>query len=270
MDVIENTYEAHIRETEILPFIYHPVTDVRFRYSAHANWHENIEFIYVIGGKGKILCGCDEYVIECGDIFVVNSNLSHDIVSDSQIRYRCLIPDRNYCLLHGIDTSALIYSNYIRDEKARTMFDRLHEEYISSKPFAKASVMCAMLEFLIYVSENYTNGKGEKMKPDENITLAIGYIKSHLEKRMTLDELSAQVGLNKYYFVREFKKVTGYSPIEFVNFLRIESAKKMMTEKGLSVGEAASKAGFSDLAYFSKTFKKFNGSTPTEFIRRTH
>lgn len=265
----DNYYELHIKETEEFPFIYHHFGDVRFGQAAYANWHENIEMLYVVEGEGKIRCGCEEYSLKVGDIFVVNSNLTHDIYSESRIKYRCLIPDRNFCMYFGIDTSALQYKSIINDDKAQRLFERINIEKTDSKEFKKAAMMCAVIDLIVYLSQNYADNTGEKKKNSENIALAIGYIKSHLTEKVTLDEISSQIGLNKYYFAREFKRVTGYSLIEFINRLRIDYAKRMLSKEDAVIGETALKTGFTDFAYFSKIFKRYTGITPTEFVSYT-
>lgn len=94
---------------------------------------------------------------------------------------------------------------------------------------------------------------------------AVSFIETNYFKEITLDELSAEVGLSQSYLSTIFKKVTGKSFIEYLNDLRIEKAKQLFHTSNLKVFEVASKVGFNDPKYFSKQFKRITGITPNEY-----
>lgn len=75
-------------------------------------------------------------------------------------------------------------------------------------------------------------------------------------------------GLPKRSFDRRFRKATGYSPLEYVQWLRIEEAKQMLESELLPIEEIAEEVGYSDLASFRRLFRKLSGLTPGEYRRR--
>ncbi|MBQ8849067.1 MAG: helix-turn-helix transcriptional regulator [Clostridia bacterium] len=85
---------------------------------------------------------------------------------------------------------------------------------------------------------------------------------------ISLDEISASVGLSKYYFAREFHRTTGYSFVSYLNLIRCKKAKKMIAETELSIGEIAQKCGFSNLSYFSRTFRSIVGILPNDYRKK--
>ena len=75
--------------------------------------------------------------------------------------------------------------------------------------------------------------------------------------------------MNTKYFCRFFRALTHNSPMDYVNFYRIEQAAWLLGQSELSVTEVAARCGFWDSSYFTKVFKKYKGYTPKEFRKRT-
>ncbi|MDO5479350.1 MAG: helix-turn-helix transcriptional regulator, partial [Clostridia bacterium] len=64
---------------------------------------------------------------------------------------------------------------------------------------------------------------------------------------------------------RIFKSAAKTSPIKYINYLRLEKAKNLLSESSLKVSEIAVQVGFSDSFYFSRLFKKETGVSPASF-----
>ncbi|GAC90080.1 DNA-binding response regulator [Anoxybacillus flavithermus NBRC 109594] len=82
---------------------------------------------------------------------------------------------------------------------------------------------------------------------------------------VTLEEVAKYVHLTPYYFSKLFKKETGQTFIDYLTNLRIEKAKQLMRDEGLTVKEACYRVGYKDPNYFSRVFKKVTNMTPTEY-----
>ena len=67
---------------------------------------------------------------------------------------------------------------------------------------------------------------------------------------------------------KHFADRLGHSPAEEIRRVRLERARKLLAETGLSVGKVAELAGFRDLALFNATFRQHTGMPPTEFRKR--
>ena len=71
--------------------------------------------------------------------------------------------------------------------------------------------------------------------------------------------------MSKYHFLRVFKAVTGTTPLDYRNRIRIDFAKELLKNSNFSVSEISENLGYSSLAYFSAAFKKATGFSPTEY-----
>lgn len=102
---------------------------------------------------------------------------------------------------------------------------------------------------------------------------AIAFMNSHLQEKITLENLANQVNISQGQFSRIFKEVTGHSPIDFLNEMRLERAKGLLLSCGTSgtggktMSEIAELCGFSTSAYFSSSFQKQYGISPTDYVK---
>ena len=83
--------------------------------------------------------------------------------------------------------------------------------------------------------------------------------------QITLDCLSIVAHLNKNYLVRQFKNRFGISPIAYLIKIRMEYAKKLLSESNLPVNEVASACGYNDPSFFNFYFKKTFKISPAAY-----
>lgn len=81
-------------------------------------------------------------------------------------------------------------------------------------------------------------------------------IKNDYSQPLTLSELAETARLNPQYLCRAFRQVTGKTPIDYLNYYRIECAAEKLCYTNLSVTEIALSCGFNDLSYFNRLFKR--------------
>ena len=99
----------------------------------------------------------------------------------------------------------------------------------------------------------------------EKFILITDYINNHFTEDLSLEGVAAQAGFSKFHFSRLFKQYTDSTFYKYLNQKRIEFAKTLLQDPGVSVTEVAFKSGFSSLSAFLRMFKLMNNCTPTEF-----
>jgi transcriptional regulator GlxA family with amidase domain len=80
--------------------------------------------------------------------------------------------------------------------------------------------------------------------------------------------MQARSGLPERTFKRRFRAATGYTPIEYVQTLRIEEAKHELETGDAPVDEVAAAVGYQDSASFRRLFKRMTGVTPARYRQR--
>lgn len=91
------------------------------------------------------------------------------------------------------------------------------------------------------------------------------YIDDNLHRNITLEELAGVAARSKYHFARLFTASLGMSPLRYVTHRRIEAARRMLRESGMSVAEVAVACGFASQSHMTTVFKKSVGVTPAAF-----
>ena len=69
-------------------------------------------------------------------------------------------------------------------------------------------------------------------------------------------------------FTRHFKAATGYTPLAYVQALRIEEAKQILETSEISVEDVALEVGYDDVPYFRQLFRRLTGLTPADYRRK--
>ncbi len=95
------------------------------------------------------------------------------------------------------------------------------------------------------------------------------YMHEHYREPLTMDQLSHRCGFSRFHLSREFKKLTGFAPNEYLIRLRLEHAKVLLVSTSLPVYQIAAMTGIGNEAYFSRLFHQRMHMTPGEY-RKTH
>ena len=99
----------------------------------------------------------------------------------------------------------------------------------------------------------------------DQIKSVLEYIEANFSSPLSLEKLAGVVGMNPKYFCRVFTRLTHQSPMDYVNFYRVEQAAFLLSSTDLSITTAAMECGFWDSSYFTKVFKKYKGITPRAY-----
>ncbi|HEX5026227.1 MAG TPA: AraC family transcriptional regulator [Agriterribacter sp.] len=90
----------------------------------------------------------------------------------------------------------------------------------------------------------------------------------HIGEPITIKDLSRKVAINECYLKKGFKEIFGTTIFDFYQSQRMEHAKYLLYEKGLSVTDVSMMLGYSSISHFSTAFKKHTGLKPCELLLR--
>jgi len=101
----------------------------------------------------------------------------------------------------------------------------------------------------------------------EQIYKARDLLLQHIGEPITIKELSRKVAMNECYLKKGFKEVFGTTIFDFYQQQRMEHAKYLLYEKGLSVTDVSALLGYSSISHFSAAFKKHTGLKPCDLLK---
>lgn len=120
---------------------------------------------------------------------------------------------------------------------------------------------------LLYFVVNYSVDclQLEDDKNDTLIKKMLAYIQSNYSKDLNLKTIASELSNNPAYLGQVFKQKTGESFTNYLNKVRVEKAKELLSKTNLKINEISEKIGYYNITYFCTIFKKITGSSPSTF-----
>ncbi|MFA6085141.1 GlxA family transcriptional regulator [Mucilaginibacter sp.] len=109
---------------------------------------------------------------------------------------------------------------------------------------------------------------GQKTHEDEPIKKAQEFIEANIAERISVEDLALKYAIGKRHFERRFKKATNNTPVEYIQRVKIEAAKKQLESGRKNVNEVMYDVGYTDTKAFRTVFKKITGLSPAEYRNR--
>lgn len=109
---------------------------------------------------------------------------------------------------------------------------------------------------------------GQKIHGDDMVKKAQAYIEDHMQEKISVEQLSSQFAVGRRNFDRRFIKATGNTPIEYLQRVKIESAKRAFENTRKTVNEVMYEVGYSDVKAFREVFRKITGMSPLAYRGR--
>lgn len=256
-----------------------PKTSVAKGIICPAHFHAELEFLYVNKGLVKYCADDIDYIAKPGDVMFINSKVPHytealeDRSSHSFIQFNEPKSSSGQMrflakFLKQDDTPAYLFKSDDPDrEEIAGYINQIVTGFNHEGIFMdyKITGIIYMIISLLYrkniLNSNKFNINGEML---QKLAPVFDYIHENYDKELNLLQLSKILNINEQYFCRMFKKTTGSNVTDYINFIRIYNAEKLMKTK-MNISEIAERTGFSSLSYFNKIFKKHKQISPREY-----
>lgn len=144
------------------------------------------------------------------------------------------------------------------------IFNTLKNGYSNENLRYAFSMFHFYLGTLRYIQQ-YRNAGTNQVEDERIVDVAIHYMKENMEKHLSLEEISTQIGYSPSHFSMLFKKQTGHSPLTYFNLLKIQQACLLLDTTDMKINQICYKIGIEDTYYFSRLFSKIMGMSPREY-----
>lgn len=159
--------------------------------------------------------------------------------------------------LEGSDTARILASSMHAEVASGCITGRLYAESLS----------LALISFAYGLLPD-SNVRGYGRLSGEVKRSLEHYMREHMHRNLTLQELAARVGLQPRQFSHCFRQAFGTSPHRFLTELRLQEAARLLRRGGHDIAEVALRVGFSHQSHFTTAFRRHLGVTPREHMRR--
>ena len=267
------------------PVEYYYVNEEHTSYNMPFHWHKEWEIIRVLRGSLVINADSTEYFAKQGDILLLRGGTLHG-GTPQQCIYECFNFD-----LDRLFTNVHIVRDYLRpffrnklmptiyfakyDLDVYPIVDELFSSFTSHKTdaFLRLETLGNISRlFGIILEKGYYTENIEKITDvTEKITQlkpVLEYIETHFSEPLSLTILSEIIGMNPKYFCKFFHSITQQTPMNYVNYYRIEQAANLLLNTEKTITEIGFECGFNETSHFLKTFKKYKYITPKQYQKK--
>lgn len=107
--------------------------------------------------------------------------------------------------------------------------------------------------------------KNKETKYIQYINETIEYMKKNVKTPLTFEKILLNANMGETYFKRYFKKITGFSVMQYFKKMKIEEAKNLIKTSNMNFTKISENLGYDSIHYFSRQFKALTGMTPTQY-----
>ena len=241
--------------------------------------HEEYEIFMSLEGERTYYIGDKEYVVKKGEIIFINEQVPHKTATEKgsvgfvlQFNPLTAISEAQKSVIHFLNYATNdIYifkpETTINAELSVCLKSIINENSNKDKFFENFIISDVYKIFaVLYRYDIIKNTESFRFtKEIEKIQPVISYINEHYHEKLTLEQMSDLVNFDKSHFCRVFKKCVNTSLVDYINYIRVCKAEKLIVSTNKSIAEIAEETGFSSVAYFTKTFKAIKSCTPTQY-----
>lgn len=248
------------------------------------HFHDDMEVAFVLSGSVVLKNGYYTFVMEEGDIFILNDREIHSFYSmGKQNAVMLLQLDLNYFKKYYeiLDNSFFVTDMEDREDSSlevlRGILSRIMLETLEAEPgYERRAVeythdlidcLCADFQYFALEDGKFVN----EVKNRENKILAgrmrriTKYLYENYNRRLTLSEIADREHLSVFYLSHVIKEASGLSFQELLNFIRVEESEKLLLGTSKKIGTVSFESGFSAVRYYIKYFTKWFGMHPHEY-----
>jgi AraC-like DNA-binding protein len=230
--------------------------------------------IYCLDGKGYYQTERGNYFLKANQFFILPPGKFHiyqaDIREPWSIYWIHFSGNIVKSLNNWLNTENFIEpTDIIFDKRIIEQWSDIY--YTLESGFTKDKLaysnLCLYRFLTFFLCPQNTTPHIRKQNP---IAESIAFMKSNIDKLLTIQDLATQMNYSSSHYTSIFKKTTDVSPIEYFNRLKIRYACQLLSQTDLRINEVADKLGYDDSFYFSRLFKKITGKSPKDYRQSVH
>jgi AraC-like DNA-binding protein len=259
----------HINANSLYPPDNHPT---RYLFSTNkGRILDEYQLVYLSNGNGRFSSkNCKQTEIQGGNFFLLFPGEWHNYEPSKETGW-----DEYWIGFNGINMDARVQNNFFT--RNRPVFNvGLSEEIVQLYRLAITvaweqqsgfqQMLAGIVNHLLGIA--YSRNKlntFENLQVTDQINKAKIVMLDSYTKDIKLEEIAQQVNMSYSWFRRIFKQYTGFSPAQYLQELRLQKSKSLLTNTSKSIKEITYDSGFKTADYFCVAFKKRTGSSPMNY-----
>ncbi|MEO8172677.1 MAG: helix-turn-helix domain-containing protein [Sediminibacterium sp.] len=261
-NILSIKHHLAISEVDKTDLIVIPASLIRDYETATANNKLLIDWVgkqYKLGAEVASMCA-GSFMLASTGLLAGKTCSTHWALSE---KFRDLFPDVNLQTDKLITDENGIYTN-------GGAYSFLHLlMYLVEKFYDRQTAIHCAKYFQIDLDRNlqaeFSIFNGHKKHSDDVILLAQKHIEENYQDKISVEKLSSDLGIGRRNFDRRFIKATGLTPLDYLQRVKIEAAKKMFETTRKNVNEIMYEVGYNDAKAFRDVFNRITGLSPLDY-----
>ena len=243
------------------------------------HWHIEHEMILVLQGVLHLSVDGTTYDLHQGDCMILSDGSIHGGRPEDCI-YECVVFDLERFLtgagicsqkLEGLlQAGARLEAVFSEGTPAAEFVNKLFQAMETEQPGYEFTTMGCLWQLLgeMLLHKLYRPPLVEtarEIRWEQSVKRVLRRIRTDYATPLTLEDLAGEAALEPKYFCRVFRQITGRTPIDYLNYYRVECAAELLRSTNDSITDIALACGFGDISYFGRVFRSHKGQTPKEY-----
>jgi AraC-like DNA-binding protein len=266
---VDSVGSQHICPNSVYPPANHPL---RYLFSTEkGRVLDEYQLLYISKGKGTFVSETSSpQQIEEGNMFLLFPGEWHNYLPDKQIGW-----DEYWIGFNGKDIDSRVKNGFFNKQKPvykvgiNNEIVELYEQAIKIAIDQKTGfqqILAGVVSHLLGLAFSLDKNQFlENLHVTNQINKAKIIIVENIFTGIKAEEIAEKINMSYSWFRRIFKDYTGFAPAQYIQELKIQKGKELLTNSSLSVKEIAFKMGFDNSEYFFTAFKKKTGMTPIQY-----
>ena len=229
-------------------------------------WAENYTDFYImqfiVSGQGILRCRGKEYKLKSGSAFFIKIGTEFEYINTGNLKSAFLstVGTAPETFAKSCIDDHLFYES-VDLKKYLGFLEEIKMEYCSAGRKGRLSSLAYRL-----LSEFFSEKNNSEFSLNEQI---LSYIRQNFRKKITLSDISRDLGISVSKLCHDFKRAYGCSVFTRIKNLRLDYARELLSSNAtLKIKDVAAYCGFEDLSYFCTAYKKrFEKSPGSEILR---
>ena len=256
-----------------------------------AHYHSYIEILYGISGTYEVILNGKCYIFEKGDLVLINSKEVHLINSSSQeggqyivlrfepeviynsmfhnhMQLKYVLPfilenSKHQKVIKNTDIEATFIPELLY-EILKEMDTEIYGYELAVKNHI-GRIFLWILRYFYRTNSEFMNSALTNVTFIKPLQPSLDYVLEHFSEDLKAADMAALCNMSFSYFSRTFNKQMGMNFNEYVNYIRIMEAEKLLISTNMNITEIANAVGFNTTSYFIKLFKGYKNISPKQF-----
>jgi len=240
------------------------------------HYHREYELYYMLDGGTIYFIEDEIYRVVKGDFVLIPQGILHQTDNQNcRFNERILISfdeelvdERNHAILEELARSRVIHVPDTRLSVLEELLFKIEAEYKQEEK-GKDVLLGLYIQELLTLLYRYKCERKAVIHESDRIVYAIAeYIGENYAQDITLKSLGKVFAMSEGHLSRKFKEVSGLGVKQYLTYVRLNHAEKLLRQSNLSVTEIAGQCGFCSSTYFSSVFRTVKGMTPLAYRKQ--